>query len=709
MLLGLVTGAASAAARTSLRDADPLATLARERVTAAVELVVADDPRPLRSARIGPPALLVPARLTRLASDRGATRLDARVVVFATDEAWRGLLPGQRLAATVRLAPPRGGDLTAAALTATGPPEAIGTAPWWQTAAGVLRAGLQAACAGLPPEPGGLLPGLVIGDTSRLDPAVADEFRATGLTHLVAVSGANVAIVLTVVLFVARWCRAGPWLAALVCSLALVGFVILARPSPSVVRAAAMGAVGLLALASGRSRSAAPALAVASVAGLVVDPALAVDPGFVLSVLATGGLVLLAPHWRDALRARGVPSLLAEALAVSVAAQVVCGPVVAALSGEVSLVAVPANLLAAPAVPPATLLGVVAAGLSPLWPEAAAFVAWLASWPARWLVWIADTGASVPDAAVPWPAGVAGGFALAVLTAVVLLLIRWPWPRLMLAVVALGLFLGAAPVRWLAPGWPPPGAVVVACDVGQGDAVVLPARPGEAVVVDAGPDPTAADACLRRLGIRSVPLLVVTHFHADHIGGLDGVLRERRVGTLVLPSFDEPEEGERAVRSRAGEVPIVEVSAGWRFVVGTVELGVLGPAHPITGTRSDANNNSLILRAETRGSSVLLLGDAEVEQQQALLSSVDPATLRAQVLKVAHHGSAYQEERLLDAVDPLVALVSVGADNPYGHPDPGLLDRLTRDGTRVLRTDLAGDVAVVAGPDGRIGVVTHPA
>jgi competence protein ComEC len=700
IMLGVAGGAVSAAARTSARDADPLATLAHDRRTAQVEVTVVDDPRQVRSTRVGPPTYLVPARLTLLRTDEGTTRLDARILVFATDESWRSLLPSQRVAATARLAPAGGGDLTAAVLTATGTPDPLDHPSWTQTAAGVLRAGLQAACRPLPQEPGGLLPGLVIGDTSRLDPAVAEEFRVTGLTHLVAVSGANVAIVLGVVLFAARWCRAGPWLAAGVCGVALVGFVILARPSPSVVRAAAMGAVGLLALASGRSRSAAPALAAAVMAGVIFDPDLAVDPGFVLSVLATGGLVLLAPRWRDRLRDRGVPPVLAEALAVSAAAQVVCGPVVAALSGEVSLVAVPANLLAVPAVAPATLLGVAAAVVSPLWPEAASFLAWLGSWPARWLVWVADVGAGVPAGAVPWPAGVAGGFALAVLTVGMLIAARWPVPRRVLLVAAVAVALGAAPVRWIASGWPPAGAVVVACDVGQGDAIVLPVRPGEAVLVDAGPDPAAVDGCLRRLGIRSLVALVVTHFHVDHIGGVLGVVRDRSVGVVVVPVFDEPEAGEAALREAAGGTPVVEVGAGWRLQAGDLDLAVIGPNRPVTGTRSDPNNNSLIVRASSAGVSVLLVGDAETEQQHALLTEVDRGSLRAQVLKVAHHGSAYQDPDLLAAVDPAVALVSVGADNPYGHPNPSLMSRLSRDGARVVRTDLDGDIAVVAGPNG---------
>jgi len=612
------------------------------------------------------------------------------------------------VATAARLAPPGGGDLTAAVLSAIGAPEILGRPSWAQVAAGVLRAGLQAACAPLPAEPGGLLPGLVIGDTSRLDPALSEEFRATGLTHLVAVSGANVAIVLGVVLFAARWCRAGPRLSALICAVALVGFVVLARPSPSVVRAAAMGAVGLLALAAGRTRSATPALAAAVIAGLLIDPALSVDAGFALSVLATGALVLLAPRWRDGLRTRGVPAGVAEALAVPAAAQVACGPVIVALSGEVSLVAVPANLLAVPAVAPATLLGVGSAVVSPLWPDCAELLAWLASWPARWLVAIADFGASVPVGAVPWPSGFAGGLAFVVLTVLVLVASRWPALRKLVVVAALAVVVGAVPVRWVASGWPPAGAVVVVCDVGQGDAVVLPLGPAEAVVVDAGADPVAVDGCLHRLGIHTVSSLVITHFHVDHIGGIAGVLRDRRVAGIVIPVFNEPASGERAVReAAAGEaIAVTEAGPGWAFVRGWLDLRLIGPSRPLTGTRSDPNNNSLLLRAESRGVSVLLVGDAEAEEQHAMLTEVDPTSLRAQVLKVAHHGSSYQDPELLDTIDPVVALVSVGVDNPYGHPNASLLARLARDGAKVLRTDIDGDLAVVVSESG-LGVVVR--
>jgi competence protein ComEC len=520
------------------------------------------------------------------------------------------------------------------------------------------------------------------------------------MTHLNAVSGANVAIVLAVVLFVVRWARAGPVITAAVCGVALVGFVILARPSPSVVRAAAMGAIGLLGLAAGRPRAALPALAAAVVTLIVVDPELAGDAGFTLSVLATSGLLLLAPRWRDGLRRAGIPAGAAEALAVPAAAQLACGPVIAGLSGTVSLVAVPANLLVAPAIAPATLLGVAAAVLSPVWPDGAGFAAWLAGWPVRWLVMVATYGARVPAGALPWPDGLLGALLLGAVCAALLVAARRPIVRRLVAVVTVGAVLGALPVRLIAAGWPPPGWLVVACAVGQGDAIVLTAGPGRAVVVDAGPEPNAIDRCLRRLGVRQVVLFVVSHFHADHVGGVAGVFRGRTVATVLEPDWPEPVDGRAVVRAAAGRTPVHTVGPGWSCTAGDLALAVLGPPEALHGTRSDPNNNSLVLRATVAGRSILLPGDAETEEQTALLERLGPAALRADILKVAHHGSAYQEPAFLDAVDPAVALVSVGLGNDYGHPNAALLARLTRTGSRVMRTDQLGDVAAVRNGDG---------
>ena len=259
--------------------------------------------------------------------------------------------------------------------------------------------------------PRGLLPGLVDGDTSQLPPDLADAFRTTGLTHIVAVSGANVAIVLGAVLVLARWCRAGLRTQAWVGAVAIIAFVIVARPQASVLRAAAMGLIAVLALATGRRRRALPALCAAVLFLIFIDPALSMSVGFALSVVATASLLVVAPPLRRRM-ARRLPGWLADALAVPTAATLACAPLIASISGRVSLSSIPANLLAEPAVAPATILGVLTACIAPLSTTAAQWVARAAGLPCSWLVFVARTFARVPGSALSWPDGWRGAAAL---------------------------------------------------------------------------------------------------------------------------------------------------------------------------------------------------------------------------------------------------------------------------------------------------------
>jgi competence protein ComEC len=205
------------------------------------------------------------------------------------------------------------------------------------------------------------------------------------------------------------------------------------------------------------------------------------------------------------------------------------------------------------------------------------------------------------------------------------------------------------------------------------------------------------DGCLRDLGIRVVPLLVITHLHADHVGGVAGVFHGRRVGMVLTSPLAEPEAGHAVLvaQTLARRVPVVVPAPGWTGAFGAVSLRLLAPVDVLHGTRSDPNNNSLVLRADVGGVRIMLSGDAEVEEQAALRVATAPALLRVDVLKVAHHGSAYQDPGLLEAAGAAVGLVSVGAGNDYGHPSEAVLARLSRAGTRVLRTDRDGTVAVV--------------
>ncbi|WP_231619258.1 ComEC/Rec2 family competence protein, partial [Nonomuraea sp. SBT364] len=274
-----------------------------------------------------------------------------------------------------------------------------------------------------------------------------------------------------------------------------------------------------------------------------------------------------------------MPRWVAEAVAVPAAAQAAVTPVLVLMSGQVSLIAVPANLLAGPAVAPATLLGFAAALIAPLWPEAAQWLVIPAGYAVGWIILVSQWAVSVPMANIPWPGGPAGLALLAVVAAVaVVLLRRRAWRTITLAVVAGTLFAMVALRPIIAP-WPPKGWLMVMCDVGQGDGLVLAAGPGRAIVVDAGPDPSVIDACLRRLAVHDVPLVILTHPHADHIDGLAGVYRDRRVGAVVTTPHRHttPQSTRLTAELARRRIPEWTPPPGTRWSLGPSALTILAP------------------------------------------------------------------------------------------------------------------------------------
>ena len=694
------------AARLARARDSPVAELARQRVAITAELTVTSDPRPL--AATGPAGagrVAVDAKLRSVLAHGHKLHTGGAVVVLGPADGWADVLPGQRVRVDGRLQPPLDGGLLVAALASDAAPSLLGEPPWWQRAAGSVRSSLRAASSGLPAQPRGLLPGLIDGDTSGLDPVLAQRFRIAGLTHLVAVSGTNCAIVVGAVLLALRRLGVGPKIRAAAGIAVLAAFVVVARPSPSVLRAAVMAVIALVALAGGRQRDGVPMLSAAVLGLLLWQAQLAVDPGFAMSVLATGALMLIAPGWAAALRERRVPPLVAEAAAVAAAAHVVTAPVIAAISGRVSIVAIPANMLAEPVVAVTTLLGFGAAVTAPLCLGLGAFLAQLAGWPCRWLVWVADFFGGRHGATFPWPGGAVGGLALLAAMLALLWLVRRSGPGRVLTAVAVVAALIQIPIRTLVSGWPPPGWVLVACDVGQGDALVLPAGAGSAVVVDTGPDPVLVDRCLGDLHVRDVPLLVLTHYHLDHVGGIVGLFHGRRVAEVVTGPLAEPPAGVDLVGEALHPHGLVigSVRIGSRVDAGAVHLEMLAPVVAMRGTRSDPNNSSVIMRATVRGVRILLPGDAEIEAQRSVLAA--GTDVSADVLKVPHHGSAYSDDRFLSAVHARLAVISVGLHNDYGHPSPLLLAELGKLGIPVRRTDQDGDIAVVADASGALRAV----
>ncbi|MCX5057178.1 ComEC/Rec2 family competence protein [Streptomyces sp. NBC_00485] len=732
---------AAAAVSAGLHGADlrrgPVPGLARQYATVTAEVEITSDPRltrpRIRGDHAAPASVVMEGEVRRVEEADGtvvATRAPVLVIVdvgagsartkVSTEgpsrSPWLELLPSTRLRVVARSAPAAvGGDRIAGVLRVRGQtvPEVTEGPSGIQRFAGRLRAGLREATDGLPADARALLPGLVVGDTSRITPELDEAFKDTDLAHTLAVSGSNLTIILALLIgppgmaqLVERRGLAPRLgiplrMTALLGGALTLGFVVVCRPDPSVLRAAACGAVVLLALATGRRRSLVPALATAVLLLVLYDPWLARSYGFLLSVLATGALLTLAPRWSEALRRRRVPPRLAEGLAAAAAAQALCAPVVAVLSARVSLVAVPCNLLAEIAVAPATVLGFAALATAPVLMPVAKALAWCASWPAGWIADIARTGAALPGAGVDWPGDWSGAGLLALVTVAVLLtgrrLLRHPWVCAACGVLLVLLVVQPPPLTRVITGWPPPGWRFAMCDVGQGDATVLAAGDGSGVVVDAGPDPRLVDHCLSTLGITRIPLIVLTHFHADHVAGLPGVLRGRSVGAIETTGFDEPADQMEFVRKQAAarRIPVTRASAGEQRRTGSLSWQVLWPPPSPAPDPDGPNDASVALLVRSAGLRLLLLGDLEPPAQQALLRSPQGALIGGvDVLKVAHHGSAYQDPELIRRVAPRIALISCGKDNPYGHPAPSTVAALRAEGAVVLRTDRDGALAV---------------
>ncbi|WP_248960279.1 ComEC/Rec2 family competence protein [Sphaerisporangium perillae] len=709
-VLGCVAAVAVAVAfRVHAATSGPVAGLAEKRAAVTVEMSLDGDPRILPGHRglIRQDRVIVNASVLIVEAPGPRVATTAPVIVFARGAAdWVSLLPSQRIRVHGRLTPADPGELTAGVLSVKQPPEVLSGPSPPQRVAGALRAGLRQAAAVLPPAERGLLPGLVVGDLSLMDEQVKNDLKTAGLSHLTAVSGANLAIIAGTVLAFGRLTGLPLAIRAVLAVVAMVCFTVVARPSPSVLRALVMGSVAAVALGTGRAKDGVTALSAAVLGLILFDPALAPEYGFALSVFATGGILVLAPRWRDRM-ARRMPRWAAEAVAVPCAAQAAVTPLLVLMSGELEPVAIPANLLAGPAVAPATVLGFAASLVAPASVEAARWLVRPAGYAVGWIVWVARQAAAVPVATLSWPGGAIGLLLLAAVAGLGWCLLRRAAWRLTVCAIAAGLGLAMLFVRPVVGSWPPRGWLMVTCDIGQGDALVLSAGEARAVVVDTGPDPVSVDRCLRTLGIEQVPLLILTHPHFDHVGGLDGVFRGRPVGAVVVSPGHEPlQESARVSADLARRrVPAWVASPGMRWHLGPVELRILGPAADAVpagpGEGSMANNASVVVHAQWAAGSALLSGDVETEAQAELVRLGLP---RADVLKVPHHGSARQDPAFLAATGARAALISVGAGNDYGHPAPLTVQRLHGLGMSVYRTDRHGDVAIVT-DQGRLAIV----
>jgi competence protein ComEC len=389
---------------------------ARYGSVAAAVVTPTETPRPLGSGR-----LMFRGSLRSV----DGVEMSGRVVVFASMAGFTGLTAGRPAAFKARVSKPNRRDLTVAVLSSTGEPTMGEAAPVQRAADAVRTTFAASARSALPADQAAMLPALVLGDTSAVTPEVTAQFRTAGLTHLTAVSGANVTIVCGAVLLSGS--LLGPRAAVALAAVALLAFVIVVQPSASVLRAAVMGAITLLAIVTHRRRQAIPALSAAVIVLMVGAPELSVDVGFALSVSATAALIVIAPAWSRRLVAHGWPKPLADAVSVAIAAQLVTAPLVAAISGTFSVVAVVANLAVAVVVAPITVVGTAAAALTPLWPAGAELLIRFTGPEVWWLMNVARWASRLPGAAVAVPAGPVGALTLAAVLAVVGIVSRWCW------------------------------------------------------------------------------------------------------------------------------------------------------------------------------------------------------------------------------------------------------------------------------------------
>ena len=568
-----------------------------------------------------------------------------------------------------------------------------------------LRTGLTLA-AGVGDHAGAdLLPGLVVGDVAHLDEDLTKSMRTVSLTHVTAVSGSNIMIVAGVVVLACARLRTRWWVRILPAAVVTAGYVFVVGPEPSVMRATAMAALLAVGLLRPVGTPALAVLATAITVLLILRPHLASEVGFGLSVSATAALILFAQPLARLLADRGVPHVLAAALAVPTAAQLGVSPLLLVLDPRMSPYAVLANAVAGPAVAPATVLGLAALaveGLSHGLGDVAALsllarglgaAGALAAW---WIARVAGVCASLPGASLGWPVGPVGIIVAAGLVAgaaCVLLGRRWVREAgLVTACACLAAGLGTPVLTATGRGaW-----TLLVCDVGQGSAALVRSRDGprdHALLVDTGDDPAALEACLSGSGIARLTI-AVSHFDADHVGALPQAVAAVDEATLLYPQALAATADARAASALA---PVGEPAAAGRplpasLVPSGVTVEVLWPP-PEPRSAEDGNAASLVLLVEADGLRILLPGDVGEPEQLRLVREL-AARAPVDVLVAPHHGSSDLSVAFYRAARARAGAVSVGADNTYGHPSSQALAAF---GTiPVLRTDECGSIALTA-------------
>lgn len=577
---------------------------------------------------------------------------------------------------------------------------------WLWAGADDLRIGLMSRAGHYDDDGGRLLPGLSLGDTTAVDRGLQQAMRDTSLSHLVAVSGANCAIVVGIVVWLISLLGGGVWPRMMGGTLALAGFVVVVTPEPSVVRASIMASIVLVFLAVGRPLKGIPVLSMTVLGILAVNPWMALDVAFALSVVASGGILLMVGPLSHVL-SQWMPTWLAVVTALPLAAQIACQPVLILLNPVIPIWGVMANALAAPVAPVATITGMVATLIGPFMPRLADILVAIAWLPASFVAFIGRFFASLPWVTLPWPGGLVGMLMMASMAygAVGWLLTRHRRLRALFGGLVVLTLIGVMSAhmlpRMVRSMSVPPDWSLAQCDVGQGDALVIRTE-SRTILVDTGKYPALLDECLAILRVRHLDLAIISHFDVDHVGAWPVIV------DMVDQVWTGPVLGEDQLivdgLARAG-VQVTEVSAGNHVELEDLSIRVLWPTLPSLG--GEGNDSSVVVVIEAThlcGScvSALFLGDLGEEPQRILMGRENLDNV--DVIKVSHHGSQDQFHALYRSISAPIALIGVGADNTYGHPTNSVLETLESMATEVLRSDLHGLVTVSKNDEGHFVV-----
>jgi len=562
----------------------------------------------------------------------------------------------------------------------------------------------------LPPDCAGLLNGIVLGDISTIDDEIEESFRSTGLTHILAASGMNIALVLGALWPLLRLLRLRPRLqfGILVAFSAL--YTMVSGMSPSITRAFVMAIIALIAWLFGRGKDGLTSLSAAVLVILIINPFTLYDIGFQLSFVATASLIMFASRFERIMSE--LPKALRTGLSVTIAAQLGVLPIMVYYFGQVSAISPIANLVVIPLTGPALVLGMVALPLAALSKFAGALLFFVVKIILEAMIHLASTLSKIPGASLSLgsPSLITVLISYPIIAALALYFERINLKLRLWHASLLLIGLVTASIWWqVAISAPPTGLEIDFLDVGQGDSALITAPDGTRLLIDGGPDPGTLRKKLEQRGIKKIDAVLISHSHADHAGGLKKLADALTIGSIIYPRSMKDSRASSALLTGlevkgARDLPVdvgdvlhlcnsLEIDTLYTELAEDTTGDLTGELTDSSAS-GDGNEESAVVMIKYGKFKALFTGDAGEDIEKRLVD--EDSDIDADVLKVGHHGSAASSTRdFLRHASPAVSVISVGEGNKYGHPSRSAIRRLAAGGSKIYRTDRNGDVTII--------------